>query len=159
LNLALLCSACHLAHHRGALTISGTADRLEVCRPEHAATRADAQTSVAHPGAHVGAAYARSSDASASAHVGAIDVATSVDNVAEPRMDERAGSRLDAAILRTQAKAALTTLGWKPAIAHAAVAAAAAAQGTEVTLERLIFESLRRCPVPRAAPAPDPAAP
>jgi hypothetical protein len=59
-------------------------------------------------------------------------------------------SKLDAAILRTQAKAALTGLGWKPAIAHAAVTAAAAAQGADVTLERLIFESLRRCPVPKA---------
>jgi Holliday junction resolvasome RuvABC DNA-binding subunit len=58
-------------------------------------------------------------------------------------------SKLDAAILRTQAKAALTGLGWKPAIAHAAVAAAAAAQGAGVTLERLIFESLRRCSAPK----------
>ena len=47
-------------------------------------------------------------------------------------------------------KAALIGLGWKPAIANAAVSAAAAAQGTEFTLERLIFESLRRCPVPSA---------
>jgi len=65
------------------------------------------------------------------------------------------GRRLDAAILRTQAKAALIGLGWNPAIAHAAVAAAAAAaaaaaQDVEVTLERLIFESLRRCPTPEA---------
>ena len=48
------------------------------------------------------------------------------------------------------ARAALTGLGWKPAIARAAVDAAAAAQGPEVTLERLIFESLRCCPAPRA---------
>jgi hypothetical protein len=47
-----------------------------------------------------------------------------------------------------QAKAALTGLGWKRAIAHAAVAAAVAEQGPDVTLERLVFESLRRCPVP-----------
>jgi hypothetical protein len=59
-------------------------------------------------------------------------------------------SKLDAAILRTQAKAALTGLGWKPAIAHAAVAAAASTLGTQPTLERLIFESLRRCPMPTA---------
>jgi hypothetical protein len=58
--------------------------------------------------------------------------------------------RLGAAILCTQAKAALTGLGWKPAIAQAAVAAAAAARGTDVTLEQLITESLRRCPVPKA---------
>jgi hypothetical protein len=60
-----------------------------------------------------------------------------------------AASRLDAAILRTQAKDALTALGWKPAIAHAAVNDAVATHGLELTLERLIFESLRRCPAPR----------
>jgi Holliday junction resolvasome RuvABC DNA-binding subunit len=58
----------------------------------------------------------------------------------------RAGDKLDAAILRTQAKQALTGLGWKPAIAQTAVAAAVAAQGADATLERLIFEALRRCP-------------
>ena len=31
-NLVLLCSACHQAHHRGALQIRGTADQLEVVR-------------------------------------------------------------------------------------------------------------------------------
>src|SRR5204863_6702360 len=62
-----------------------------------------------------------------------------------------AASRLDTAILRTQAKAALTGLGWKPAIACSAIAAAlAATDGDAVTLEQLVFESLRRCPVPRA---------
>jgi len=61
-----------------------------------------------------------------------------------------AASKLDVIIVRAQAKAALIGLGWKPAIAHAAVAAAAAAQGPEMALERLIFEALRRCPAPRA---------
>jgi hypothetical protein len=61
-----------------------------------------------------------------------------------------AASRLDGAIVRTQAKAALIGLGWKPAIAQAAVAAAVAAEGTAMALERLIFEALRRCPIPRA---------
>jgi hypothetical protein len=37
LNLAILCSSCHLAHHRGALSITGTADRLEIHRPGQAA--------------------------------------------------------------------------------------------------------------------------
>jgi Holliday junction resolvasome RuvABC DNA-binding subunit len=60
-----------------------------------------------------------------------------------------ATSKLDVAIVRTQAKAALIGLGWKSAIAHAAVATAAAAGGTEMALERLIFEALRRCPAPR----------
>jgi Holliday junction resolvasome RuvABC DNA-binding subunit len=61
----------------------------------------------------------------------------------------RATEKLDIAILRTQAKQALTGLGWKPAIAQAAVAAAVAVQGAGATLERVIFEALRRCPIPR----------
>jgi hypothetical protein len=57
-------------------------------------------------------------------------------------------TKLDLAIVRTQVKAALVGLGWKAAIAGAAIAEAVAAMQDEaVTLERLIFESLRRCPV------------
>jgi hypothetical protein len=91
-NLILLCSACHAAHHRGKLTISGTADRLVVER-------------VAAPG---------------DAHVGTNACA--------------------------QAKQALVGMGWKPKIAAVAVQAAASALGEGVALEKLIFESLRRCP-------------
>ncbi len=43
---------------------------------------------------------------------------------------------------------ALVGLGWKPAIATAAVAAASMALGAEATLECLILEALRRCPRP-----------
>jgi Holliday junction resolvasome RuvABC DNA-binding subunit len=49
-----------------------------------------------------------------------------------------------------EAKAALTSLGWKPSIASAAVAAAAAKHDATPTLEQLVFEALRRCPVPKA---------
>lgn len=80
------------------------------------------------------------------AHVGAPDARPRAIAGAEIKIV----SKLDAAILCTQARAALTGLGWKPAIAHAAVDAAVAAKGAEMTLERLIFESLRRCPAPRA---------
>ena len=65
-----------------------------------------------------------------------------------PHMGTR--SELDVAVLRTQSKEALVGLGWKPAVATAAVAAASAALGAEVTLERLICEALRRCPRPTA---------
>jgi hypothetical protein len=115
LNLALVCSACHQAHHDGRLTISGTADRIEVRRPGAHVGTTNAATPAARPGAHVDAA-----------------------------------GKLDGAIIRTQAKAALIGLGWKPAIAHAAVAAVTAALGTEIALEHLIIEALRRCPIPRA---------
>ena len=120
-NVALLCSSCHLAHHRGALTISGTADQLEVHRPAQACLSTDLRV-----------APARSASAVENgAHVGAI-------------------SKLDATPLQIQAKAALTSLGWKSPIAHAAVTAAVGAMGNDLTLEQLIFEALRRCPAPKA---------
>jgi hypothetical protein len=107
---------------------------MKTCSSANISTNTSAATKmslIAEAGAHVGATNVTTSAAGTGAHVGA-------------------ASKLDAAILHTQAKAALTGLGWKPAIAHAAIAAAAAsAQGAEVTLERLIFESLRRCPAPR----------
>jgi hypothetical protein len=127
-NLSLLCGSCHLAHHRGALVISGTAEKLEVRRPGDEAPEIEARSlppQIEGTGAHVGVAPARSNG------------------------HEQARSKLDAAIRCTQATAALTGMGWRPAIARAAVAAAMA-QTDEGTLERLIFESLRRCPVPKA---------
>ena len=93
-NLALLCSACHLAHHRGALTITGTADHLEVRRSAE-------PSSIATAGAHVSAAI------HSTAHVGA---------VARRNAHVSAPTKLDAAILGTQAKEALVGLGWKPAM-------------------------------------------
>jgi len=114
LNIVLTCSACHLSHHRGALTISGTAEHLEVKR--HAEPRP-----VTEVGAHVGA-------------------------VADAPVD--APRKLEAAIVRAQAKDALVGLGWRPAVAQAAVATAFAMLGAEATLERLIFEALRRCRQP-----------
>jgi hypothetical protein len=120
-NIVLCCFSCHQAHHAGRLTISGTADRLVVRRP-------DGYASSGRKAPHVRPSIMPPP-------------------IAPPPIAP--ASRLDAAILHTQAKAALTGLGWKPAIAHAAVTAAAAAQGPDTTLERLIFESLRRCPKPR----------
>jgi hypothetical protein len=125
-NLVLACSACHQAHHAGALTISGTADHLEVRRRAELHVRAPVTPPPTD--AHVGAATEPSRVATTGAHVGA-------------------ASTLDAAVLRAQTKDALVGLGWKPAIACAAVAAASAAMGPEMTLERLIFEALRQCPV------------
>ena len=127
-NLVLACSACHQAHHAGALTISGTADHLEVRRRAELHASAPATPpSTAPTSAHVGAATEPRRVTTTGAHVGAV-------------------SKLDAAVLRAQTKDALVGLGWKPAIACAAVAAASTAMGPEMTLERLIFEALRQCP-------------
>jgi len=119
LNLILTCSSCHKSHHDGALTITGTADHLDVHRR-------------AEPGAI----------AAVGAHVGA-DI-----QPADTGVGSNALGKLEAAVLHTQAKQALVGLGWKPAIAAAATTAASTALGTEATLERLIFEALRRCPQP-----------
>jgi len=105
-----------------------------------------ATSSATDAGAHMGVGGAASKVA-IGAHMGPANVTTST-KAGGARVGS--ASRLDVAILCAQAKAALTGLGWKPAIAHAAVAAAAASQGVDMTLERLVFESLRRCPVPRA---------
>jgi hypothetical protein len=201
LNLALLCSSCHAAHHRGALSITGTADRLVVRRQGQGAPRVGEASSpveraapadrgelsimdranhlVGHRGdrgaAPVGGAgepvegavtvtsprAPASPVGDGSAHVGARgssalsargaggsstgDAAVVVGTRAHVGV-----SKLEVAIIRTQAKEALVGLGWKTAVAGAAVTAAAAGLGSEVTLERLIFEALRRCPMPSA---------
>jgi hypothetical protein len=167
-NLCLLCSACHLAHHRGALTITGTADQPEVRRPGQApqvgepsvgarsaapilAVRTDADVDTCGvPRKDAGSLLASAtrpttSAADTSAHVGAPGASSRAPAGAEVKTV----SKLDAAIVCSDARAALTGLGWKPAIARAAVEAAFVARGAEVTLERLIFESLRRCPPPK----------
>ena len=159
-NLTIRCGSCHAAHHRGALTITGTApDQLETRRacdhaapvgslaapltasPAHAATPASrsasaviarnatpARARIAAPAAHATTANAATPVASTPAHGGA--------------------TRLDAAVLRAQAKDALVGLGWKPGIARAAVDEACTHVGREATLAALIREALRRCPKP-----------
>jgi hypothetical protein len=159
-NVILACSACHQAHHEGRLTISGTADRLEVGRPDAAARARDAREASAgraRVAEHGTVKPDNTGDSpiaecvakpTIGAHVGA-SADANVDAGREAASCPVGHSKLDAAILRTQAKAALTGLGWKPAIAHAAVTAAAA-EGAAWTLEELIRTSLRRCPMPRA---------
>lgn len=150
-NIVLACSACHQAHHDGRVTISGTADRIEVRRPGAYAGTTNAATPAAYSSAHVGATPAARPDARVSATpVACPDAHAGAAPVDRPGAHADAVSKLDGAVVRAQAKAALTGLGWKPTIAHAAVAAAAAALGTEPSLERLIVEALRRCPVPSA---------
>jgi hypothetical protein len=164
LNIVLCCSSCHQSHHAGVLTISGTAEHLEVRRPvqprasvnmhDHAdAIDTDLRSQVgetdhqvAVPAADVAAAAdGGAAIARRNAHVGAAGKLAPTNG----HVDVAGISKLNAAILRTEAKAALTGLGWKPAVARAAVTAAVA-QGADTTLERLVFESLRRCPTPKA---------
>jgi len=131
------------------LTITGSADHLEITRPAQAgsatiATRApgprNAATTTsgapANCGAHVGAS---------AAHVGSAPDDETIDQRATDSAIAVASATSDAASLRTDTNAALTQMGWKPAIAHAAVAAAAAS-GPHATLEALIVAALQRCP-------------
>jgi len=62
-------------------------------------------------------------------------------------------NKLDAAIVCAQSKQALMGLGWKPAIANAAVAAALEKLGPAAPLEQIIVEALRQCPRPTACAA------
>lgn len=146
MNLVLACSSCHLAHHRGALSITGTADHLEFRRPG----RLDAHVGVTNPTGTIATSAscerAANTAAATPARAHLTNAAPSAACISAPAS---ASSRLDAAILRTEAKAALVGLGWKPPIAGAAITAAIAEQGAELTLEQLIFEALRRCPIPR----------
>jgi hypothetical protein len=47
---------------------------------------------------------------------------------------------------RADALLALTTMGWSTGIARRAVDEAAGALSPDASLERLVFEALRRCP-------------
>jgi hypothetical protein len=140
-NLCLLCSACHQAHHAGALTIAGTAAGLKVTRNAESGLLGYRDTSAhqaananAHVGANINAHVAANANADANANASA-----------DANAPTREPSTLTAAVLRVQAKEALVQLGWKPAIATTAVRATIAAIGANASLERLIFESLRRC--------------
>ncbi|MEO7736195.1 MAG: HNH endonuclease [Kofleriaceae bacterium] len=119
-NLVLCCSSCHLAHHRGTLWISGTAGKVEVRR----LSSADGA-----PGAHV------DGEGAGGAHVGAGARATT--NNASADIDDLDGD----------ARAALIGLGWKPQIANAAVDRALETLGVDATLEHVMREALKRCPM------------
>ena len=155
-NLVMLCSSCHQSHHAGTLAIRGSAKDLEVERLGHAAPRAERDGSRPHAwrrqaaehgdwantGAHVGGRARRDAMAGhgpAIAERGAFDDATAAGSAPD---DDSLRSKADS--LRSDAEAALTQMGWKPAISRAAVAAAI--EGRHATLEALLVAALQRCP-------------
>jgi hypothetical protein len=83
-------------------------------------------------------------------HRGTLAIATTASGQLEARRRNEPPSstsaKLDAAIVCTQARDALVGLGWKPAIARAAVDEAWFHVGSDAALEPLIREALRRCP-------------
>jgi hypothetical protein len=129
-NLTLRCDACHTAHHVGRLSISGTApNNLTTVR-----TPTIGNATVHHRSSSVAVGGSRTTSRPG-AHVGA-DLGSRVDGP----------SRLDRAIARTNAIAALTSSGYKRHIATAAVDEASAHVGAEAPLEVLLREAFRRCP-------------
>ncbi len=132
-NLVLACSSCHSAHHEGTLRISGTAKQLEVTRPAATSSSlgAGAATQAHEHPTDSPRARAAAQLAKAGPHVGT-------------------AAGIELVEVCSEAQAGLQQLGWKPSIARAAVRAAASALGDGATLERLLVEAMRRCPMPTA---------
>jgi hypothetical protein len=145
-NITLRCSACHIAHHRGLLDITGEAPdcvvttRLRESPRPHAspnpsessrpcASHFDAATEARHTEPNVPEA------SKARAHVGAVPA----------RPGARITGRFDDVTMQTQARDALVRAGWKPAIARIAVDESLAASNGGTSLEALLREALRRC--------------
>src|SRR5205814_2584611 len=84
---------------------------------------------------------ARAAVAEAAAHVGLV---ATLDMLIREALDRAAASPPDQA-LDAQARATLVGLGWSAAIARVAVDEALSRVGSEVTLETVIREALRRC--------------
>jgi hypothetical protein len=161
-NLCLTCSSCHQSHHTGTLTITGTADRLEVIRPAQVGVAARVRADVRTPDAVVRADLRQPDELRSPEEaergpevVEGAEVANRGAHVGAEEAVQRACTKLDIAVLREDAKTALKQLGWKPAVAHAAAAAAALALGAEATLERMLVEALRRCPQRAYTTSPD----
>jgi hypothetical protein len=131
--------------------ITGTADQLEVRRPGQAPPAVSTCEHTARDGMEAGdrargsggsrggaglgddagapdlriaAAMSCTEGVSAAAETGAHVGVPGPGPGGASGMETKATTKLDTAILRTQARAALTGLGWKPVIAHAAVEAA-----------------------------------
>ena len=116
------CDGCHTSCHKGLLEITGTA-------PDNITTR-----------------WVRVGDRPPNAPAAA-EQPTPPDRAERPT-PPNCTERLDDAILVTQAKDALVGLGWKPAIARAAVDEARVHVGVTAKVEELVREALRHCPKP-----------
>jgi HNH endonuclease/Domain of unknown function (DUF222)/RuvA, C-terminal domain len=139
-NCTLRCGACHRAHHDGRLTISGIApDQLET-RWRHEPERAG------DPAPRDTAAPGRAPLPRETAPRRALSPRENAPLMLEPKPS----AKLDDAVARVEARAALVGMGWKPAIARAALDAAASHVGRDAPLEVWVREALRHCPLPRS---------
>ena len=140
-NLRLQCSACHLALHRDTLAITGARDELVAHRPNEPTshvgpTNRGATLTRTHP------VVAHHRPNEPRSHVGPTKLDATI------RKSHVGPTKLDETIIRTQARDALVQLGFRPAIARAAVDDACRCLGVGAALEAVIREALRRCPRP-----------
>jgi hypothetical protein len=155
MNIVATCGACHRAIHDGRLIVSGTATKILVHRPNEPdpTTALDADGSTAReidalslelgttgPAGSVWSAsfVGHGPNLDAASHVGRDVLAAEVDDVPEQR------SKVDLAIVRSQARDALVGAGWKPPIAGSAVNAALA-KSPDASLEQVLVTALRFC--------------
>ena len=140
-NLTLRCSACHVAHHRGLLDITGEA-------PERIVTTRRA--SVGASSFAVSASAGSPASAPVRARPTAPQTAAAAAAAApSASVSARGRDRFAEAAIVVQARQAMKTLGWSPTIARDAIEQARAHVGANASLETLLREALRRCPVPR----------
>jgi hypothetical protein len=134
-NLTLRCSACHIAHHRGLLDITGEApDHVATTRLHEAPRRHEAPLDTDTRG-KLGEASAPEERPSPRVHVSGHPATTAA----------RLSERFDDVAVRAQARDALVRAGWKPAIARAAIDGSLGALHPGASLEELLREALRRC--------------
>jgi hypothetical protein len=159
-NLIVMCDGHHKAHHRGVLWIGGTSSHLVVQRADEpgcahvGAVEAPAPLPAGEVAAvapvHAGAdacEVAVPAPVARPAHVIARHVAPLRNTKATGQPNKPLAARRDVIgeTPKDLACCALTTMGWKPRIAEAAVDAALAELGPAVALDPLIRTALQRC--------------
>jgi hypothetical protein len=128
-NCTLRCGGCHRAHHDGRLTISGTApDKLETRWRHEVVPRAP------NPSSKLDETMDGAGASKPSSKLARVDATKPSSKLA--RVDaRRPSSKLDEAVVREEARIALVSMGWKPAIARSAIEAAASRVGRDAPLE------------------------
>jgi hypothetical protein len=164
-NLLVTCDGHHKAHHDGVLHISGTASQLVVLRHDEPANAGN--SAVAPPSARCDDRAARPATERVKSHIEPDPVRRRSPTRAAPPASARAGasargpsstsssndtgshgrrrSAFEKVELRTLACGAIRRLGWKPSVAAAAVDAALAEIGDDVTVEVLLRSALPKC--------------
>ena len=127
-NLCVLCSSCHIALHRGLITVTGRAPDLVFVRHEPGGSAASAAQAIATEPEPRTAGEART-----------------VEGVLAKTSGVSKTNRFEEATIRAEARDALVGLGFRSHEARSSVDAAIANVGAAVGLETVIREALQRC--------------